>query len=173
MKKIISLVSMLTFLFVGCAPIKKQTSDIKDYSYYLDYLYGKKPVQEPEVEVIKRTITSEEPNCGDGYWKLVWSGSSTRKVKDDYDFNSTIVIVNGDVNLRTCSRVSGKYTWKGYEATMTKVNLDHYDVDAQNKNSVYIRGDGRRIKYELRSNATLEITEVWVFEEYEKTETDK
>jgi hypothetical protein len=168
MKKIFSIISALTFLFVGCSPIKKDTNNIKDYSYYLNYLYNKKPEEKPPVEVVKRTVVGEEVNCGKGRWVHVWSGNETRKVVDDYRFNETIVIADGDRNLTTCAKVSGTYSWDGYEVTMTKVNLDYYDVDSKNKNSVYIRGDGKRIRYELRTNATLTITDVWEFIEDEE-----
>jgi hypothetical protein len=162
MKKF-SAISLILSLFLCSSCVANK----KDYGPWID---TKEQIikPEPEKEIIKRTVIGEEVNCGDGYWVHVWNGSETRKVTNNYRFNETIVIADGDRNLTTCAKVSGTYSWDGYEVTMTKVNLDYYDVDSKNKNSVYIRGDGKRIKYELRTNATLTITDVWEFREYEE-----
>ena len=148
-------------LICGCS--NKKTNDS------LEKVQNSEENSLEKVQKETKTITykGELVDYVDGYLEEVFNGSKTIKVVNDYKFNYTALTLDGDVDITTFAIVSGKLTYDNYVIILDKVNLDYFYCDDFNKNSLYLRGDGNKLKYELRTNtsATLEITNVWQFVE--------
>lgn len=162
MRKSLLILGLIPLLMCGCS--KYNTKD-----------FSTKKMQNEEQNSTKKVSNStkiithkgELVDCVDGYLEEVFSGSKVIKVVNDYNFNYTALTLDEGIDITTFAQVSGKLTYDNYIIILDKVNLDYFHCDDLNRNSLYLRGDGNKLKYELRTNttATLEITNVWQFVE--------
>ena len=161
MKKRLLILGLIPMLLCGCSK--------ENYNNSLEKVQnsGKNSLEKVQNKTITITYKGELVDCVDGHLEEVFNGNKVINVVNDYIFNYTVLTLDGDVDITTFARISGKLTYDNYVIILDKVNLDYFYCDDLNKNSLYLRVDCNKLKYELRTNtsATLEITNVWQFVE--------
>lgn len=162
MKKLGLALSVLPLIICGCSCNQKEE---KKPLTKVEIPSTKKEEVKEDVEIITIIEKGEEIDIYDGYWEEIYNGSKVIVVNDDYEFNYTALKFDGDVDITTFAKLSGKLTYDNYVVILDKINLSYFYSGKWNMTSLFLRGDKNKLKYELRSNrkATLEITNVWQF----------